>query len=245
MGHASGMPSAGWSCDSALYAVAARLPGVCSGWACAPASGTDYRVRIGRFERRQDRLLAATVVWVEPAKPSEEAGRASERLVRLSGRDLAPDPHQVDAEERREGHLVDVPTAVLEVPFDLLVGHRECRLGAHLDADAVAVHADRLVNPERLFRFKALAGELEGSAVLGDGPDDVVGGPAGDLGLDFEGDGDLGSDDAGEVGDDLLGDASGVAAEAGGVEGDGAVEPPGPGGLGLGRGPAAWSPTRG
>jgi hypothetical protein len=46
--------------------------------------------------------------------------------------------------------------------------------------------------------------------------------------------GDVGVDDAGEVGDDLLGDASGVAAEAGGVEGDGAMKPLGLGGLGFG-----------
>jgi hypothetical protein len=83
--------------------------------------------------------------------------------------------------------------------------------------------------------LEALDGELPGPAVLGDGPDDVVGGPSGDLGLDFEGDGDPGVDDAVEVGDDLLGDSSGVAAEACGVEGDGAVEPPGPGGFGWRR----------
>jgi hypothetical protein len=85
------------------------------------------------------------------------------------------------------------------------------------------------------FGLEALGGELQGAAILGDGADDVVGGPAGDLGLDFEGDGDLVVDDAGEVGDDLLGDTSGVAGETGGVEGEGAVEPLGPGGLGLGR----------
>jgi hypothetical protein len=84
--------------------------------------------------------------------------------------------------------------------------------------------------------LEALAGELQGPDVLGDGSHDMVGGPSGDLGLNFEGDDDLGADDAGEVGDDLLGDASCVAAEARGVEGDGAVEPPGPGGFGW-RGP--------
>src|ERR1700722_5358484 len=83
--------------------------------------------------------------------------------------------------------------------------------------------------------LEALGGELQGPAVLGDGPDNVLGSPSGDLGLDFEGDGDRGPDDAGEVGDDLLGDAACVAAEACGVEGDGAVEPLGPGGLGWGR----------
>jgi hypothetical protein len=82
--------------------------------------------------------------------------------------------------------------------------------------------------------LEALGGELQGPAVLGDGPDDVIGGPAGDLSLNFEGDGDSGADDAGEVGDDFLGDASGIAAESGGVEGDGAVEPSGPCDLGFG-----------
>jgi hypothetical protein len=65
--------------------------------------------------------------------------------------------------------------------------------------------------------LEALAGERQGPAVLGGGPDDVVGGAAGDLGLDFEGDSGPGADDAGEVGDDLLGDAAGVAAAPGEV----------------------------
>jgi hypothetical protein len=59
-------------------------------------------------------------------------------------------------------------------------------------------------------RFETLAGERQSPTVLSDGADDVVGGPRGDLGLDFEGDGDLGAEDSGEVGDDLLVDASGV-----------------------------------
>jgi hypothetical protein len=52
----------------------------------------------------------------------------------------------------------------------------------------------------------------------------VLGRAAGEVGLDLEGDPDLRADQAGQVGDDLLGDAAGVAADAGGVERDGAVE---------------------
>jgi hypothetical protein len=62
-----------------------------------------------------------------------------------------------------------------------------------------------------LSRPRSPGGELQGPAILGDGACDVVGGAGGDLGLDFEGDGDLGVDDAGEVGDDLLGENAGGA----------------------------------
>ena len=68
--------------------------------------------------------------------------------------------------------------------------------------------------------LEALTGELQGPAVLGDCADDVVGGSRGDLGLDFEGDGDLGADDSGEVGDDLIGE-DGVPGE---ILADGLVE---------------------
>ena len=51
----------------------------------------------------------------------------------------------------------------------------------------------------------------------------MVGGAFGEVGFDFDGDGDLGVGEGDEVGDDLLGDLAGVAADAGWVEFDRAV----------------------
>ena len=51
----------------------------------------------------------------------------------------------------------------------------------------------------------------------------MVGGAFGEVGFDFDGDGDLGVGEGDQVGDDLLGDLAGVAADAGWVEFDRAV----------------------
>ena len=66
--------------------------------------------------------------------------------------------------------------------------------------------------------------EFQRPAILADGPHDVLWNTLGNLGSDFQVNLHLSPNQPGDVLDDLLGDPASVAAEAGGVEGDGAVE---------------------
>ena len=66
--------------------------------------------------------------------------------------------------------------------------------------------------------------ELKRTTVFGDRPDELIGGAAGESGLDFKGDCYLRADLTGQMSDHLVGDAAGVAADARGIELDGAME---------------------
>jgi len=70
-----------------------------------------------------------------------------------------------------------------------------------------------------------MVGELQRSAVLGHGANDVIRRAGRDLGFDLERDCHACADDAGEVRDDLFGNAAGIAAHPGRIERDRAVEP--------------------
>ena len=80
----------------------------------------------------------------------------------------------------------------------------------------------------RLFPLESLTGKPQRPTVLGDGAHDVIRRAGRDLGLDLDRHRDPGADQAGKMGDDLVGDPAGVAPDAGGVEGDSAVETLGP-----------------
>ena len=119
-----------------------------------------------------------------------------ERLERLAGRDVPPAPHQVVAEERREGHLVDVPPVVLEVPLDrlpeglvelVLVADRHLHEGEVADqvglAQGDAGGVEALEDVERVLALQLGVDELQppGEQVE-EGPQARLGPGAGDRG---------------------------------------------------------------
>ena len=77
---------------------------------------------------------------------------------------------------------------------------------------------------DALLLLEAEVGEFEGAGVFADGAHDLFGGTVGDVGFEFEGDGDLGSYEAIEVLDNFLCDGANVAPGSHGVEFDSAVE---------------------
>src|SRR5438034_1076768 len=77
--------------------------------------------------------------------------------------------------------------------------------------------------PSRL--LKLAAGKLQRPAVLGDVPDELLGGPVGKVHLDLQGNIHASANEAGQVLHNLLGDPGRVPAQAQRVQLDGPVEP--------------------
>ena len=75
-----------------------------------------------------------------------------------------------------------------------------------------------------LLALKPLARELQGSTVLGDGANHLVGRAIGHFGFDFNGDCDVGPNQCNQMGNDFVGDLAGIPADAGRVKHCSAVE---------------------
>ena len=75
-----------------------------------------------------------------------------------------------------------------------------------------------------LLFLESLIVELERSAVLVDRAHDVLGGAVRDLGFYLQRHSHVGAHQSGEMRNHLIGDLAGVTADAGGVEGNGAVK---------------------
>ena len=96
----------------------------------------------------------------------------------------------------------------------------KCRLLDRLEALAAQ-------DAKALFLLKALARKPQGTAVSGDGPDDVVRRTCENLSFDFERHPDFGTHEAGKVRDHLIGDAAGVSSDTRWIKRHGAMKAPG------------------